>query len=85
MDAGAHVTLSDTVLYEKNIGVAWIPSHRPERMNALNAELRIAMSRAVRDASEDMGVNVVILTGSGSRAFSAGNNLRALSEANPSA
>jgi len=82
MATGADVTQSDTILYEKKDGTAWVTLNRPERMNALNADLRGAMSRAVRDASEDSEVYVVIVTGAGGRAFSAGNDLRAVAEAN---
>ena len=69
MAAGTEVTRSQTILYEKSDGVAWITLNRPERMNALNTELRGAMARALRDASEDEGVYVVIVTGAGGRAF----------------
>ena len=45
MVAGTEVTRSETILYEKRDGVAWVTLNRPERMNALNTELRGAMGR----------------------------------------
>ena len=84
MVAGTEVTRSETILYEKSDGVAWVTLNRPERMNALNTELRGAMARALRDASEDEGVYTVIVTGAGGRAFSAGNDLKAVAEAHAS-
>ena len=84
MVAETDVTRSETVLYEKRDGVAWVTLNRPERMNALNTELRGAMARALRDASEDEGVYTVIVTGAGGRAFSAGNDLKAVAEAHAS-
>jgi enoyl-CoA hydratase/carnithine racemase len=60
--------------------LAYVTINRPEVMNAVhqeaNAELRDAFER-FRDDSE---ARVAILTGAGTRAFSAGNDLRATAE-----
>jgi enoyl-CoA hydratase/carnithine racemase len=48
---------------------------RPEALNAFNEELYLATAQALRDAADDEGVAVVLLTGAG-RAFSAGNDLK---------
>lgn len=82
MAEGIEVTLSDTILYEKKDGVAWVTLNRPERMNSLSMDLRGAMARALKDATADSEVYVIIVTGAGGRAFSAGNDLRAVAEAN---
>jgi methylglutaconyl-CoA hydratase len=50
---------------------------RPDKRNALNADLVGRLTDALRDAGRDDGVRVVVLTGSG-RAFSAGADLDAL-------
>jgi enoyl-CoA hydratase/carnithine racemase len=47
---------------------------RPEALNAFNEELYDATTVALREADEDPGVAVVLLTGAG-RAFSAGTDL----------
>lgn len=64
-----------TVGYEAADRVARITIDRPEKRNALNvavmAELREAFARARADAE----VRVVVLTGAGDKAFSAGGDL----------
>ncbi len=47
---------------------------RPDALNAFNIELYDATARALREAAEEPGVAVVLLTGNG-RAFSAGTDL----------
>ncbi len=48
---------------------------RPESLNAFNEALYEATAVTLREAAEDPGVAVVLLTGNG-RAFSAGNDLK---------
>jgi enoyl-CoA hydratase/carnithine racemase len=48
--------------------------NRPEALNAFNEALYDATTLALKDADEDDGVAVIVLTGTG-RAFSAGNDL----------
>ena len=49
--------------------------NRPDVLNAFNEELYNATAVALREAADDPGVAVVLLTGAG-RAFSAGNDLK---------
>jgi 2-(1,2-epoxy-1,2-dihydrophenyl)acetyl-CoA isomerase len=73
------------LLYEVEEGIAWLRMNRPESRNAMNhypggtgpdgMGLRDALLFAIRDASEDKGVKVAIITGQGT-AFSAGADLR---------
>ena len=73
---GFEVTKSETIMYEKGDGIAWITLNRPERMNALGRELGSARARALKDAADDDSILAVIFTGSGGRAFSAGADLK---------
>ncbi|HLT46701.1 MAG TPA: enoyl-CoA hydratase-related protein [Rubricoccaceae bacterium] len=50
---------------------------RPDKRNALSADLVAALTDALREAAADDGLRVVVLTGAG-RAFSAGADLAAL-------
>lgn len=50
--------------------------NRPEKLNAMNGEMRSQFFAAVDDAAEDDGTHVIVLSGSG-RAFSSGADLRA--------
>jgi enoyl-CoA hydratase len=63
------------VLYEKNQNVAIITLNRPERLNAINADLLRGLIAKLAAARLDDEVVAVILTGAGS-AFCAGEDLR---------
>ena len=65
------------LLVEKSDGIATVTLNRPEALNALDAELRLAIERAFRELANDPLVRVAILTGAG-RAFSAGIDLKEL-------
>jgi enoyl-CoA hydratase len=60
------------ILYEKADRVVWITLNRPEAMNAQSDGLRAELVDALEAASEDDEVFVVVITGSGEKAFSAG-------------
>ncbi len=65
-----------TILYEKDDWTATITIHRPETLNSLNLTAFREISEALRDASWDDAVAVIVLTGSGDRAFCSGADLR---------
>lgn len=65
--------MSDTILTDVQGGVMEITLNRPERMNAFNAEMHLAL-RAALDAAADPAVRAVLLTGAG-RGFCAGQDL----------
>ena len=60
------------ILYEKADSVAWITLNRPDAMNAQSDGLRMELVDALEQASDDEEVFVVVITGSGDKAFSAG-------------
>jgi E-phenylitaconyl-CoA hydratase len=68
-------TVSDTVLYDKDGHIVTITYHRPERMNAINGEMRDALNAAWLHFRDDVDAWVAILTGAG-RAFCAGADIR---------
>jgi enoyl-CoA hydratase len=65
----------ETVIYEKKDNVAWITLNRPEKFNAQNQTLRSEVMAALEDAKDDDEVQVIVLTGAGDRAFSAGADI----------
>jgi enoyl-CoA hydratase/carnithine racemase len=70
------------VLTEDRGGVRHLVLNRPDKRNALNAELIRELGAAIEAAAADDGVRVVVLRGEGAM-FSSGmdmNDLRALSE-----
>ena len=65
------------LLIDKADGIATLTLNRPQHMNALSVELRLALMRAFEELQNDPKVGVVILTGAG-QAFSAGIDLKEL-------
>ncbi|WP_346178810.1 enoyl-CoA hydratase-related protein [Streptomyces cuspidosporus] len=67
--------MADTVLYELTDGLATITLNRPDAMNALNIDAKVALRDTLRQAAGDPAVRAVLLTGSG-RAFCVGQDLK---------
>ena len=63
---------------EQKGAIAVVTLDRPDAMNALSRELRRALDEAIRKIAADDSVSVVILTGAGNRAFTAGLDLKEL-------
>ena len=62
-------------------GIATLTMNRPAQMNCLSRQLRNNLLAALREVSDDSGVDVIILTGAGNKAFSAGADLKELEQA----
>ena len=65
------------VTISKETGIATVTLNRPEKLNALNREMRGTFCRAMQELGADPSIAVVIITGAG-RAFSAGLDLNEL-------
>ena len=70
--------MADPVLLEIAGGVATLTINRPERMNAMNSHAHLALSEALDRVAADDAIRVVVLTGAGDKAFSAGRDLKEL-------
>jgi enoyl-CoA hydratase len=66
------------LLIDKADGVATVTLNRPEAMNAMSKALRADLAAAFDDLGADPDVRVAILTGAGTRAFTAGLDLKEL-------
>jgi len=66
---------SDTVLVEIDERIATLTINRPRALNTLDMETLDALSRAVRELTEREDVRVIIVTGSGNKAFCAGADI----------
>ncbi len=66
------------IIYEKNEGVATITLNRPEALNAFSEEVINEVIRALEDVKADENIRVVVLTGAGEKAFSAGADIKAM-------
>jgi enoyl-CoA hydratase/carnithine racemase len=67
--------MADYVLVEKSQGVAVLTMNRPEQLNAMNQQLSAELHDAVTRMSADDEVGCLVITGSGTRAFSAGGDI----------
>ncbi len=68
------------VLYELKEGIAYITLNRPEKLNAINPEMRQLLWDAFQDVKNNPEVRCAIVTGRG-RAFSTGHDLVAMASA----
>ncbi len=68
------------VILEKNGAVATITLNRPEAMNALSRGLRQELFDACQDIKADDSLRAAIITGAGTRAFTAGLDLKELGQ-----
>lgn len=66
------------VTIDREGAVAIVTLNRPEAMNALSAALRKELAQCMIEVDQDPDVHVVILTGAGDRAFTAGLDLKEL-------
>src|SRR4051794_20333700 len=66
----------NSVVLEKRGQAFWITINRPEKRNALNAEVIGGIAKGYREAHEDGDVRVIVLTGAGEKAFCAGADLQ---------
>ena len=65
----------ETILYEKNQGVATITLNRPQSLNALVPQMNQEILDALKDGERDKTVRCLMITGAG-RAFCAGQDLK---------
>jgi enoyl-CoA hydratase len=73
----------ENLLYEKKEGIACITFNRPKVLNALNRKTILELQQVLLDAREDSSVRVLILTGSGEKAFVAGADINELAQQTP--
>jgi len=69
--------MPDEVLRERRGRVEVLTINRPEARNAINGAVSNGIASAMEELAADDGVAVVVLTGSGDKAFSAGMDLKA--------
>jgi enoyl-CoA hydratase/carnithine racemase len=66
--------------YETKGRIAYLTINRPERLNALHPPANLEIHEAMSGFRDDPEVWVAIITGTGERAFSAGNDLKYTAE-----
>jgi len=73
----------ENLLYSTNSGIATITVNRPAVRNALNSATMRELRAAFEQAQADEAVRVIILTGSGDKAFVAGADINELAKLSP--
>jgi enoyl-CoA hydratase len=69
------MTESGLILYEKKEKIAVLSFNRPAALNALNTEVNLKLIELLDRAEADPDIRVIILTGSGDKAFVAGADI----------
>jgi enoyl-CoA hydratase len=73
----------DNLLFAREGAVALLTLNRPQSLNALNASLLDELRQAILQVRDDSRLRAVVITGTGSRAFAAGADLKDLSAMPP--
>lgn len=73
----------ETLRVEREGAVAVLVIDRPEKRNALNAQVRRDLVSAIAELEMDDSVRVVVLTGAGDKAFVAGADIGEFAERTP--
>ena len=71
------------VVLEERSGIAWITLNRPEALNALSIEVLTTLSEILDRVAKDDAYRAVVITGTGNKAFSAGADIKYMSNATP--
>lgn len=66
------------IIYEKSEGIATITLNRPEALNAFSKEVVEEILHVLEDVKSDENIRVIVLTGAGEKAFSAGADIKAM-------
>ena len=72
----------NNVLFKTDNGIATITINRPNKLNALNKETIKELHEAFKEADTDSDVKVIIVTGSGEKAFVAGADISEFADFN---
>ena len=70
----------ENILLEKKNSIAYVTVNRPKVLNALNMATMEELRAAFHDIKNDKSIRVVILTGSGEKAFIAGADIGELAQ-----
>lgn len=65
----------ETILVEKQDGVATLTINRPDKLNALNSQVHLEGVAALEGLRDDQEVRVVVITGAGEKSFIAGADI----------
>ncbi|MGH1516641.1 enoyl-CoA hydratase/isomerase family protein [Chryseobacterium sp. JK1] len=73
----------ETLLYQQNGHIGTLTINRPQALNALNEQVLKELKSFADEIRADKSVRVLIVTGSGEKAFVAGADIKAMQEMSP--
>jgi enoyl-CoA hydratase/carnithine racemase len=68
--------MDDRIIVDRTEGIGTITINRPGQHNAMNFDMWLALGEAADDLSRDRAIKVVIVSGAGGKAFSAGADIK---------
>lgn len=68
---------------DRKTHVAYVTLNRPQKLNAINAEMRQELPKALDELGKDPDVRVIVLKGAGGKAFSAGADITEFTQGKP--
>ena len=71
---------NDDILFEVKNGVAYLTLNRPKKMNAITAAMGGEIKELARRVDLEDDIKVMVISGSGDRAFSAGSDVSMLDD-----
>jgi enoyl-CoA hydratase/3-hydroxyacyl-CoA dehydrogenase len=71
------------VQIDKKTYVAYVSLNRPQRLNAINSEMREELPKAFSELRDNSEVRVIVLKGEGGKAFSAGADITEFTQGKP--
>lgn len=74
------MSAQSSLVFERRDQIAYLTINRPHVLNAMDSVAHLELSEALDACAGDDGVRVVVLTGTGNRAFSVGRDLKELSD-----
>lgn len=70
----------ETILFETNNRIGTVVINRPDKLNALNWQAKSELGSLFETVKSDPAIDVVIVTGTGEKAFVAGTDIKELTE-----
>jgi trans-feruloyl-CoA hydratase/vanillin synthase len=67
---------------ESEGGITWLMINRPDKRNAMSPQVHLEMDEVLDDLAVDPATEVLVLTGAGNQAFSAGQDIKLYFRAN---
>src|SRR5437764_15158769 len=73
----------ETILVQPRDSTTLIPLNRPDKLNAMSMMLKAELVRALQELDRDSRTRVIVVTGAGPKAFTAGADIREFDERTP--